>query len=520
MYSTDLIDIYESKDVNAEPSSYNFLNNLNLESDVTRRLTIHLNRIKAGSSEVYLTPLGKDNDPQTILKNWDLKFEAGKGKMNKVLLDLELSNRAKSGPRSIAVNWDARREGVMNYFKVDDSSADYDQLFTESEGNPSGSLRPISVEQGIKYLKNSTNSGLPFYTKKGKIKDILFREFDKLLLRKDPCILFTRTVEDLKTRTVWGYPVADTLNEMLYYRPLLDLQKKSSYRSAIISPERVDERMTKLIDKAIATNLSLVSIDFESYDASVKRRAQKAAFNYIKSKFQKAYHDNIDYIFERFNNIGLLTPDGILIGGNGIPSGSTFTNEVGSIFQYLVAKASKMVNLDDIEIQGDDGAYALIEEYVEGFFKQFESYGLKVNRSKSYVSKDYLIYLQKLHHNDYRVNGLCGGIYPVYRALNRILYQERWSEFEEFDLKGVDYYSIRTISILENCKYHPLFKEFVQFVYELDKYNLQYSRKSIQKYSGMIQKTQGLEDILKHQYGDNVSGIESFETVKILRMLA
>jgi hypothetical protein len=45
-----------------------------------------------------------------------------------------------------------------------------------------------------------------------------------------------------------------------------------------------------------------------------------------------------DYIAWRFGNIGLITPDGVKDGPHGVPSGSTFTLEVNSIAQILIAK--------------------------------------------------------------------------------------------------------------------------------------------------------------------------------------
>lgn len=81
--------------VNSEPK-YAFLHDLNLDQDVVYRLSLHLDRIVSGSSDVYLTPLGKDNDVQSILKGWDEIFNNNKHKLNSELIDLENSNRINS----------------------------------------------------------------------------------------------------------------------------------------------------------------------------------------------------------------------------------------------------------------------------------------------------------------------------------------------------------------------------------------------------------------------------------------
>lgn len=274
--------------------------------------------------------------------------------------------------------------------------------------------------------------------------------------------------------------------------------------------------MTRLINSAGA-NRKLLSIDFSAYDSSLKYNLQKEAFEYIKDLFQPSCSDELAYIFERFNTIGLITPDGILSGSHGVPSGSTFTNEVDSICQYLIAKQFEL-DSSDFDIQGDDGAYVL--ENPDLLMDYFSSFGLTVNKEKSYIAEDYLIYLQNLYHKEYTLrDGTIGGIYPTYRALNRILYLERFTDFEKTDILGKDYFSIRTISILENCKYSPLFTQLVKFVYSLDKYKLKYSQEGLNSYIKNMKAASGVAGVFKFRYEDDVAGISAFETVKLLKTL-
>jgi hypothetical protein len=248
----------------------------------------------------------------------------------------------------------------------------------------------------------------------------------------------------------------------------------------------------------------------------VKTTLQKAAFDYFKSLYQVNYHDDLDKIYTRFNTIGLVTPDGVFDGPHGVPSGSTFTNEVDSVAQYLIATEYGLSS-DNFDIQGDDGAYVVSDP--DSLKDYFRKHNLVVNDEKSYISKDYLVYLQNLFHKDYERDGIIGGIYPTYRALNRILYLERFTDLEEDDLKGQDYFSIRTISILENCKFHPLFKDLVKYVASLDKYGLAYSNSGLAKYAQRISQSSGVAGIFKYRYEDDPKGLSNFETVKILREL-
>lgn len=498
--------------------AYPFLNSLDIDQDVKRRLTYSLSQVVEGNSEIFVSPFGKDGKDKLILSELDKVFNGATSEMNDVLRDLELSNRAKFGPRSIAQTWSQRSDSLYNSFE---SYRGKSVSVGDNSSRPKGiALRPISLEQALKRLKNGTNSGLPFYTKKGKVKDKAFNEFDILLKEGFPCILFTRTQESGKTRNVWGFPIADTLNEMRFYVPLLDYQRKhSTYRAALIGPDEVDRSVTLIVKRASETDKWMVSIDFETFDNTVKRPLQKLAFDSIKGLFQSQYSEQLDKISERFATIGIVTPDGILDGDHGVPSGSTFTNEVDSIVQYLLAKTSSLVDDLNIQIQGDDGVYLIPEGSGEDLFSHFESFGLKVSRDKSYISKDYAIYLQNLYHIDYMRNGLIGGIYPVYRAVNRICYQERWTDFEDYEIKGSDYYAIRTICILENCKYHPLFEDLVKLIYKFDKYSLKFSEQGLQRYLRMMEQTQGLGGVFINQYGENTKGIKSFESYKIISKL-
>jgi hypothetical protein len=316
-------------------ANYSFLSKLNLGTGVEKRLSHQLSTVESGSDEVFKTPLGENNDPETILAEWDKIFNAQSKNFPKELIDLEESNRSKFGPRSIAIPWLDRKNMVADYFG---SGENYD-LYSVP---PVPRLRPLTLKEAAIYLKNNTNSGLPFYVKKKHVKAEVLANFKSLLERQDPCIMFTRTQESKKTRAVWGFPIADTLNEMAFYRPLLKIQTQQPWRSAIVGPTAVDKSITTLIQNARSSNESLVSIDFSAYDATLRRSLQSASFDYIKSKFQAQYRDQLDYIAERFCTIGLVTPDGVWSGEHGVPSGSTFTNEVDSIAQFLCAETLNM----------------------------------------------------------------------------------------------------------------------------------------------------------------------------------
>lgn len=512
--SLDFTNISEITSYSAKPRKFYFLKDLDVDKTVMNKLSLNLNRIVTGSNDVYLTPIGKDNDPDSLLKDLDDLLNNNSNLISDNLMELEQSNRSKYGPRSIAKSWVDRRDSLYDYFEH--RKDDQNSALIRPKLSPI--LRPLSVKTASELLKRNTNSGLPFYTKKGLVIDQTVNEFSSLLSRQDPCVLFTRTQEGGKTRNVWGYPIADTLNEMRFYQPLLQYQSKLSWRKALLGPKFVDQAISEMFVRSNINEDSFISIDFSSFDATIGDNLQKASFNYIKDLYQNNTHDEIEYISRRFNTIGIITPDGVIEGHHGVPSGATFTNEVDSLAQFLIVNNSSISC--QFQIQGDDGAYVCKDEDVNSLMSSFKVSGLNVNKDKSHISKDFLVYLQRLYDRYYLKNGFVGGIYSLYRALDRIVYQERYSDFMDYSLKGKDYYSLRTLTILENCKYHPLFKEFVRYVYSKDKFKLNFTPDSTSNYIRMINSGSGTGGLLNNQYGDDIRGINSFESLKIIREMS
>jgi hypothetical protein len=496
---------------------YKYLNCLKLPEKTFLSLANWLEGVKPANDDIHCTPLALACDPIRILVEWDIVCEQNAHKMNPTLLNLERNSRAKFSPRSQSVSWGDRIGGLQSSFNQSDNHIPkYYPLRGEAE------LSPLSIAEAAEKMKSSTSAGLPFLNKKGKVCIDLLSNLGEYLDRKDPCVLFTRTTEKKKTRDVWGYPFADSLFEMTFYAPLLLLQQKKWYRAAIVSPDLVSERITEMILKAIRTDKWLYSVDFRGFDASVRYQYIIAAFDYIKSCFAPVFGEVLDYICERFYTIGIVTPSAIFRGKHGVPSGSTFTNEVDSIVQLIIALRCEFIKQNELQIQGDDGVYIMDEEERLEFESVFNYAGLKMNDigEKADFAKNYVMFCQNLYHIDYiGEDGIIGGIYPTYRALCRVCFQERFVNFSKSGIRGSDYYGIRCLSILENCKHHPLFEELVRFVYAREKYHLDVSADGIIKYCTKLHEVSATGNNLRHQYGTDVSGIRDFAAYKIVAQI-
>lgn len=492
------------------------LEKYHLDDFALEKLNLNNQRVEKGTEDIVTTPLVKNLSVEEFVSGWTKVYNENIHKVNDVLQDIEDKQKDKIAARSQAKPWSKNKETLYNYFNREEPSYVYQPKLERNEV-----LRPISVRKALDFLKNNTSAGLPSMLKTGDIK---LRLLDVDYLEKEiaadyPCVLFTRTQEGWKTRYVWGYPKPNALDEMTVYIPFQPVQKKKPYRSALVGPKETDESMTRMINFAIANDLTLMSVDFSAYDASVSKQQINHAFDYIRSHFQREFHDLITRQENYFIYCKIISPDGVLKGKHGIPSGSVFTNEIGSIVQYQIYDDTGLVYMDYIQCQGDDGALVLDDDSVDKLIDCLPKYGKLTNKDKCTIAKNWIVFLQKLYHIDYMVNGTIGGIYSTFRALCRLIYQERWSDFEKYGISGQDYYSLRTIQILENCKFHPLFELFVEYIWSVDKYNLAYSDEGLSKFIGMISDKQGKSGIVDNQYGDNLKGINEFETVKILKRL-
>jgi hypothetical protein len=331
-----------------------------------------------------------------------------------------------------------------------------------------------------------------------------------------PCVLYTRTQEGGKTRNVWGYPLSDLLKEVKYVVPFLGLERTWDYRAALNGPDSVDFAVTQYLRDPQYNDKHFVSIDFSAYDASVKPEYSLRAFALVASHFQPQYHSELYEVWRRFVTIPIFTPDGELSGAHGVPSGSGFTNTIDSLAQYIIAHGAGHTPL---QVQGDDGLYYVDDdEDKEHLYEIFNQAGLEVNESKSHYAKDEFIYLQRYYHRSFTSRdqrGSLGGVYSLFRAYNRIKYLERWTDLGEGgNIAGNDFFSLRTLMILENCKHHPGFEKFARWVQSHDKQGLEFSRGSDKAYSRMLEsKTRAGSGPLA-----NGKGFASFEVVKLLNI--
>lgn len=475
------------------------------------KLSTSLDRIRAGNSTVLLTPQAKRVGSQNFLDEWDKVFRSNVKEMNKELLEIETSNRAKFGPRSVAKPWLDIRQSVLDSFDIPTVNCKHLQTVPPFSQDL-GILRPISLENSAKLTRSNTQAGAPTLMMKGEVRDQTLSDWKRLYDMNLIMVPAIRTQEQGKTRLVNIVDYSTIMQENRYFIPLFNLLKREFCFSAFNSPEAVDTAMTQLITTAVDMGYQCVSGDIEGFDQHCGRNLQDCAFTELKGYFQQQYHNELDDIQYRFGNKSLATPDGVYIGDHGIPSGSNLTGIVGSIINRQVSQHPREL----AQFLGDD--FALAAKTGDEVFKNYGSVNLTLNAGKTLIRPYSFVYLQKLHHIDYVVDGEYKGIYPTYRALNRLCHPENFSKFNDYDLSGRNYFAIRSLSILENCKYHPLFEDLVKFWMRYDKYIVP-ENGSLSDYVKMTEENNSALGTT-NQYGDRISGIKNFESYKLAVSLA
>lgn len=489
-----------------------------LSEDAKRRLSRNNERLVKGSNDVVISPAMKDIDDSEI-ENF-VNGILSSDKLTPYLVGIEEANLDKLGPRSISKPWEERRSDLEAYF-TDEPVLRIEEFsefksFYKKRFSIASRLHPVSTETAVDNLESSSAGALPYMRKKG---DLRKQGLATERWRGDyPCVIYTRTQEGGKTRNVMGVGISDVIFEMKYHQAFLPHEKLLPWRKAIVSPDAVDLALTRMLSQH-QLGKEIVCLDFSTYDASITPGLSGRAFAFIAAHFADKFESDIFDLYVRFATIPFYTPDGEYSGNHGVPSGSAFTNTIDSIVQYLILDETEFrFGPDDVQIQGDDGIFITEEGSSDALIDSFNRRGLVVNVDKSDTFRDREgTYLQRYYHPNFiSTNGSYGGVYSIARALLRLKYLEKFIDDvgPEEELTGDDYFVLRAISILENCKNHPHFHDLIDFVRQRDKHSLTYSLKGKNAFENRADRRSRAE--ATNQYGDQ-SGIESFETSRYLR---
>nr|UDL14573.1 MAG: putative RNA-dependent RNA polymerase [Picobirnavirus sp.] len=490
--------------------------------DGASKLRASLGRTVKGQPNVYTAPFARKGDQdipmEQVLGEWLTILESIQEKWPS-LWEFENDLARKVGPMSIELPLKDRIEDIEHYYtdillpqKPIDARA-IKAVIKEFAG--ARGLHPRTLTATYEKMKKSSSAGSPTM---GKRRDHLADQIASNItcipetnnifavyrnrLDKAPdsnCYELTAVLgwrgqeggpsdEDVKQRVIWMFPSVANLHELSVYQPLIEVSQKLDLVPAWVSMDRVDEHITKLFDSKGSTDL-VVCTDFSKFDQHFNKTMRSAAKSILSAILDKS--DSSHYWLNEIFPIKYYIPltvryiKGSLYANNphhsislykgehGMASGSGGTNADETLAHRALQYEAAILNNARLNPHsmclGDDGILTYPGITVDDVVEVYKSHGQECNVDKQYASSQDCVYLRRWHHKDYRVNGVCAGVYSTCRALGRLRYLERFMDPEFWDEKMV---ALRQLSIIENCNHHPLFEEFVDFCMERDKYRL------------------------------------------------
>jgi hypothetical protein len=451
--------------------------------------------VAKGQPDEYRTTFARGSSLAKVLADWKPTVDRI-GDRWPTLLDFENDLAKKVGPLSIMKPLDERIEDIDHYYelvKLESAPISHSAVAAVvAEWGSNRGLHPRGQKATVEKMKLSTNSGSPYFTKRRAVVDKTIPvelSYEGLSTKMNlngsdwlaTAVLGWRgqeggpTDEDVKQRVVWMFPFGVNVQELRVYQPLIEVAQRLNLVPAWVGLEAVDQAITRLFDTKGKDDL-IVCTDFSKFDQHFNTSMQDAARTILVSLLDNSAESRswIENVFPVKYSIPLaISMNEIRHGYHGMGSGSGGTNADETLchraLQYEAAQARNQRLNPNSQCLGDDGILSYPGITVEDVVRSYTAHGQEMNVDKQYASKQDCTYLRRWHHQDYRQNGVCVGVYSTYRALGRLCEQER---YYDPDVWGPKMVALRQLSIIENCKYHPLREEFAQFCMKRDKYRL------------------------------------------------
>lgn len=453
-------------------------------------LRAYFRRTVAGNKEDYRPPFYRGKPREEVLGMWLREMQAlGVEAEYPELYKYELEMKDRVGPMSVQQPLKDRIKDVENYYTLIEKESDpiSEEAIDETIRffKRAGGIRMRSLRNTINEMRLSTNSGTPYFGRRKRyLEDTLRQGFSV-----DGQDSYTGTFinaatlgwrgqeggidpDDVKQRVLFMMPLMVNIKELQLYQPAVAAIQKHNLIPAYVSMEAVDQSVTKLFDTK-GPDDDVICTDFTKFDQHFNRDMQSAARKIFQS-LTTGCDEWFDSIYPIKFNIPIICSEDLMYRGpHGMGSGSGGTNFdeclAHKALQFEAAGLRKAKLNANSMAYGDDGILTYPGIKVEDVIRTYSSHGQEMNLTKQYVSKHDCIVLRRWHGTNYRVNGIMVGVYPTFRALGRLLAQERFYDPEKWGPKMVE---LRQLSIIENCKWSPYFHQFIEFVIKGDKFRL------------------------------------------------
>jgi hypothetical protein len=458
----------------------------------------YLSRVRNGNDAIYRTTFYGSKGQSEVLGTWAKTLNT-LGSEFSTLLDFENDLRAKVGPTSVMQPLDKRIDSIRAYYDLVGNPGQpihheaLSRCYQEWGAVREAQLRPRPQAETVMKMKLSTQAGSPMW---GKRRDVVYETIPCRVWKLDDlgpdidaigwhnhvaAVLGWRGQEggpepdDVKQRVVWMFPLSVNVLEQTVYQPLIEAFQKHRLVPAWCSNEDVDLEITRLFDSKDPADL-IVCTDFSKYDQHFNENMSDAAYYLIDQLMAdcKEKKDWLKDVFPIKYKIPLiLDVDVVYYGRHGMGSGSGGTNFDETIVHRALQHEAALLAGQELNLNsqclGDDGILSYPGITVDAVVEAYSKHGQEMNPDKQYAATDHCVYLRRWHHSNYRKNGVAVGVYSTYRALGRLMYQERYYSPKMWGPKMV---ALRQLSIIENVRHHPLCEEFAEFCMKGDKYRL------------------------------------------------
>nr|AVX53284.1 RNA-dependent RNA polymerase [Marmot picobirnavirus]AVX53285.1 RNA-dependent RNA polymerase [Marmot picobirnavirus] len=458
----------------------------------------YFKRVVAGQSEVYRSPFYKGKTTTEVLFDWNKRL-GSVAREWPTLYSFEMDLAKKVGPMSVMQPLDKRLPDIDHYYDdIMDHQVPIDGLAINSLlsrlAPKESSLPSIRGQwETVANMRLSTNSGLPFFTRRSHVLNATVPCSSEIITDEVKVRLGARGVEtktaavlgwrgqeggpnpeDVKQRVIWMFPFSVNVQELQVYQPLIEYFQNYLKYAPWIGVDAVDSEITALFDTKQSNQL-VICTDFTRFDQHFNPVCQAAAKQILQKLLKgPTAAEWLEEVFPIKYMIPLMYNYGeVRTGAHGMASGSGGTNFDETIVHMALQFESALqhgalLNPHSMCL-GDDGVLTYPGITVEDVVSTYSKHGLEMNTDKQYASTDDCVFLRRWHHNNYRDDGVCVGVYSTMRALGRLMMQER---YYDPDLWGPKMVALRQLSIIENVKWHPLRNEFAEFCMKGDRYRL------------------------------------------------
>lgn len=463
------------------------------DKSADQHLRSYFGHVKEGNDVDYRTPLFDGKPREEILNAWQKVLEPKLASMAE-LLDFENDLRAKVGPLSIMKPLDERIDDIESYYE----SIHLTQKPLSPEAKSSlykewkskiGGLRLRDANTTWVQMKKSTSSGNPYFTKRRTVyeKHGLGVLTNDGTMRFDGYEYYPTAIlgwrgqeggledDDVKQRVIWMFPMTVNVQELRFYQPLIEAAQRTNLVPAWNGNDAVDEQMTLLFDTK-GKDDNVIATDFTKMDQHFNPACQESVLDIISELTTSSTEMDwwLKHVYPVKYSIPMMYDVGrIYTGKHGMGSGSGGTNADETLFHRGLqheAAINNHVELNPYSMcLGDDGCVSYPGAEVDNLLPHYTSHGHEMNESKQMESKRETVYLRRWYGTDYRIEGKMHGVYSTYRALGKLMGQERFYDPNEW---GPEMIVMRSLSIIENVRWHPAKDEFLEFCVKGDKYRL------------------------------------------------